>query len=81
MDYDRAGQFKCPVRRIVVNKKYFHVPVVVLLFAAVALGACSSQAAPSPTATSAPVVESPRSEPVTLRLAIPDGDSVPMRPM
>jgi TRAP-type C4-dicarboxylate transport system substrate-binding protein len=63
-----------------LNKKYFHVRFVALLIAVVALGACSPQAAPPPTATSpaAPpptatsAAESPRSEPVALRLAVSD---------
>lgn len=58
-----------------MNRKYSHIPVVALSFAVV-VGACSSQVAPPPTATPTPIVELPRSEPVTLRLAIPDGDSV-----
>gem|GEM_PF-928607 len=59
-----------------MKKKSSLVPVVALLIAVVALSACSPQAAPPPTAPSAPVVESARIEPITLRLAIPDGDDV-----
>jgi TRAP-type C4-dicarboxylate transport system substrate-binding protein len=64
-----------------VNKRYFHVSVVALLIAVVVLGACSPQAAPPPTDTPAPVEESPRSEPITLRLAVSDEQGYPSEPL